>query len=183
MAARIAQVTSGELRGAALLAALEGLVRDDPGNGQAHLRLAYARLQSGDCRRAEPEFQAAIATGLPGADAHLGLATCLGRRRDLAGAQQALTEARRREPDNPVVTANVGILQAARGDLSGAVTTLTSALAADAGLNEARFNLAIVYAKLNKRSEAAAMAAELLRRLPPDAPQRPEVERLFKAVR
>ena len=49
LAARIAQVTSGELAGAALLSALEGIVRDDPRNGQAQLRLGYARLQAGDC--------------------------------------------------------------------------------------------------------------------------------------
>jgi choline-sulfatase len=61
VAARIAQVTSGELTGPSLVAALEGIVRDDPRNGQAHLRLAYARLQAGDCRRAEPEFHAAAA--------------------------------------------------------------------------------------------------------------------------
>jgi arylsulfatase A-like enzyme/Flp pilus assembly protein TadD len=182
VAARIAQVTSGELTGAALLAALEGLVRDDPKNGQAHLRLAYARLEAGDCARAEPEFHAAIAGGLPGADAHLGLATCQGRRQDLNGAQQSLAEARRREPDNPIVAGNFGILEAARGDLPAAAASLEAALAADPGLDEARFNLAIVYAKLNKRSEAAAMARELLRRLPPGAPQRPEVERLLKAV-
>jgi len=63
LAARIAQVTSGELTGAALLSALEGIVREDPRNGQAHLRLGFARLQAGDCARAEPEFHAAAAAG------------------------------------------------------------------------------------------------------------------------
>ena len=117
LAARIAQVTSGELTGAALVAALEGIVREDPRNGQAHLRLGYARLQAGDCARAEPEFHAAAAAGLPSADVFLGLATCLGRRRDLAGAERALGEARRLEPDNPAVIANIGLLQAASGDV------------------------------------------------------------------
>jgi Flp pilus assembly protein TadD len=182
VAARLAQVTSGELTGAALLAALDGLVRDDPKNGQAHLRLAYARLDAGDCAKAEPEFRAAIAGGLPGADAHLGLASCQGRRKDLMGAEESLAEARRREPDNPVVSANEGILQAARGNLPAAAAALEAALAADPGMDEARFNLAIVYAKLTRRSEAAAAARELLRRLPPNAPQRSEVERLLKAV-
>ena len=91
MAARIAQVTSGELPGAALLAALEGIVRDDPRNGQAHLRLGYAlTARPATARGAEPAFHAAAAAGLPGADVHLGLATCLGRRGDLAGAERAL---------------------------------------------------------------------------------------------
>jgi cytochrome c-type biogenesis protein CcmH/NrfG len=181
-AARIAQVTAGELSGPALLAALEGIVRDDPRNGQAQLRLGYARLEAGDCARAEPAFHAAAAVGLPGADVHLGLATCLGQRGDLAGAERALAEARRIEPDNPSVTANLGVMQAAKGDLGAAIQSFTTALAADPGLHEARFRLAVTYAKAGRRGEAAATARDLLARLPPNAPQRSEVERLLRAV-
>ena len=183
LAARIAQVTSGELTGAALVAALEGIVRDDPGNGQAHLRLGVARLQAGDCAHAEPELHAAVAAGLPSADVYLGLASCLGQRRDLAGAERALGEARRLEPDNPAVTANLGILQAAKGDMAAAIESLTTALAADPNLHEARFNLALAYAKSGRRTDAAVAARDLLARLPSNAPQRPEVERLLRAVR
>ena len=182
LAARIAQVTSGELTGSALMSALEAIVREDPRNGQAHLRLAHARLQAGDCGRAEPEFQAAAAAGLPSADIFLGLATCLGRRNDLAGAERALNEARRLEPDNPAVIANLGLLHAAKGDLPAAIEALNAALAVDPGLHEARFNLARVYARAGRRGDAAASARELLARLPPGAPQRAEVERLLRAV-
>jgi len=180
--ARIAQVTAGELEGATLVAALEGIVRDDPRNGQAHLRLGYAQLQTGDCPAAEREFHAAAETGLPSADIYLGLATCLGRRRDLAAAEQALAQARRVEPDNPVVTANIGILQATKGDLPAAIESFNTALAADANLHEARFNLALAYAKAGRRADAARTVRELLTRLPASAPQRPEVERLLRAV-
>src|SRR5262249_4849498 len=183
LAARIAQVTSGELTGDLLVAALEGIVRDDPRNGQAHLRLGYARLQAGDCARAEQEFHAAASAGLPSADIYLGLATCLGRRNDLAGAERALAEARRLEPDNPALVANVGILQAAKGDLAGAIQTLMAALAADPNLHEARFNLALAYPKSGRRADAEATARDLLARLPAEAPQRSEVERLLKALR
>ena len=182
IAARIAQVTSGELSGAALLTALEGIVRDDPRNGQAQLRLGYARLQAGDCARAEPAFHAAASAGLPSADVHLGLATCLGQRGDLGGAERALAEARRIEPGNPAVIANLGLLQASKGDFPAAIQSLTAALAADPGLHEARFNLALVYAKAGRRGEAAAAARDLLARLPANAPQRPEIERLLRAV-
>jgi len=182
LAARIAQVTSGELTGAALIAALEGIVRENPGNGQAHLRLGYARLQADDCARAEPEFHAAAAAGLPSADVFLGLATCLGNRRDLAGAERALGEALRLEPDNPAVVANIGLLQAAKGELAAAIQSLNGALALDPQLHEARFNLALAYAKAGRRAEAAAAARDLLSRLPPQAPQRSEVERLLRAV-
>jgi choline-sulfatase len=182
LAGRIAQVTSGELTGSALLSALEGIVRDDPRNGQAHLRLGYARLQAGDCGRAMPEFQAALAAGLSSADAYLGLATCLGQSKDLDGAGRALAEARRLEPDNPAIRANLGILKAARGDTAGAIRELQGALAADPNLHEARFNLALVYARAGRRSDAAGAARELLARLPPTAPQRSEIQRLLQSL-
>jgi choline-sulfatase len=182
VAARIAQVSSGELTGASLVSALEAIVHDDPRNGQAHLRLGYARLQAGDCTRAEPELASAIASGLPSADAYLGLATCRGRRQDLAGAERALSDAQRLEPGNPVITANVGILQAAKGDLPAAIRSLQSALAADPDLHEARFNLAIAYAKAGRNADAAAEARSLLTRLPSSSPQRSEVERLLRQV-
>src|SRR6185436_4072302 len=106
IAARIAQVTSGELTGTALVSALDDILKVDAANTQAHLRLGYALLEAGNCSRAEREFTAAIDGGLPSADAHLGLATCLGRRNDVAGAERVLHEAERREPGNPVIAAN-----------------------------------------------------------------------------
>jgi len=183
LAARIAQVTSGELTGAALVSALEAIAREDPRNGQAHLRLGYAQLQRGDCARAMPEFRAALEAGLASVDAFLGLATCLGRANDLDGAERALTEAGRLEPDNPAVRANLGIARSARGDNAGAIRYLQEALAADPDLHEARFNLALAYARAGRQSDAAAAARDLLSRLPADAPQRPEVERLLKSLR
>ena len=182
VASRIAQVTSGELSSAALITALEEILAVDAANSQAHLRLGFALLQSGNCPRAEYEFTAAINGGLPSADAHLGLATCLGRRNDLAGAERALTEGRGRESDNPVLMANLGILQVAKSNLPAAIKTLQTALEADPNLHEARFNLALAYAKAGRRSEAVATARDLLARLSPNAAERSEVERLLKTV-
>ena len=78
--------------------------------------------------------------------------------------------------------ANAGLLQASRGDLAAAIQSLSAAIAKDPAFHEARFNLAVVYAKAGRRQEAAATARDLLARLPASAPQRPEVERLLKAV-
>ncbi|MCU1382857.1 MAG: hypothetical protein JWL71_1554, partial [Acidobacteria bacterium] len=182
VAARIAQVTSGELSGAALVTALEGIVGDEPRNVQAQLRLGFALLEAGNCGRAEAAFTAAIGGGLPTADAHLGLATCLGRRNDVAGAERVLHEAQRREPGNPVIGANLGLVEAARGDYTRAIGSLSAALERDPDLHEARFNLALAYMKAGRRAEAAGAARDLLARLPAGAPQRPEVERLLRAV-
>jgi cytochrome c-type biogenesis protein CcmH/NrfG len=182
VAASIALITSGELSGDRLESALETILRADPGNSQAHMRLGFVRLAKNDCARAEREFTSAIGGGLPSVDAHIGLATCLGRRNDLAGAARVLAEAERREPSNPVVAANLGILQAARGDNAAAIKALESSLAADPNLHEARFNLALVYARLGRKAEARAAAEELLRRIPADAPQRSEVQRLIASL-
>jgi cytochrome c-type biogenesis protein CcmH/NrfG len=64
-----------------------------------------------------------------------------------------------------------------------AVKYLERALSLEPDLHQARFALAIAFARLGRRNDAAREANELLRRLPPDAPQRPEVERLLAAVR
>ncbi len=182
LAAAIAAVLSGELRGGALERALQSILAADPDNPQANVRLAYLRLEAGRCDEAEPLFVRAIAGGLAGADAHLGRATCLGRRRAAADALETLEEARAREPQNPIVLANIGIARTALGDQAGAAAALREALAIDPGLHEARFHLALAYARSGDRRAARREAQALLERLPPRAPQRAEVERLVRTL-
>ena len=121
-------VTSGELQGEARIAALRGILRDDPRNPQAHLRLGFAELERGRCRDAEPHLRAALQAGVPSADAGLGLADCRGRAGDLAGAAAALAAARAAEPGNPVVTANLGILAVQQRRLPEGIALLREAL-------------------------------------------------------
>jgi cytochrome c-type biogenesis protein CcmH/NrfG len=52
----------------------------------------------------------------------------------------------------------------------------------DPDFHEARFNLIRAYARAGDRQTAAAQARVLLKRLPPAAPQRAEVERLLAAL-
>ncbi len=182
LAARLAQVTSGELQGAELESALRAILKEDPGNPQAHLRLGYVFADSNRCREAEPHFEKAIAGRAPTADAHLGLARCLAERRAFDRALVVLREAAALEPENPVVVANQGILLSSRGDPGAAVAPLRDALKLDPDFHEARFNLAIALADSGRREEAATEAAELLRRLPENASQRRDVERLLAAV-
>ena len=182
LAARLAQVTSGELQGEALQSALDAILADDPGNAQAHLRLGYVWLEAGDCRRAEPHFEKAIASGVPSADPYLGLAQCVAARGDLRGGERLLRDARRVEPGNPVVEANLGISALAGGRTDAAIEALGAALAIAPDLHEARFNLARAYARAGRREDAAREARTLLAHLPAGAPQRSEVERLLRAV-
>ena len=53
----------------------------------------------------------------------------------------------------------------------------------DPDLHQARFALALALARTDRRAEASQTAQELLRRLPADAPQRAEVQRLINALR
>ena len=182
LAARIAQVTSGELEGVALRSALDAIVRDDPRNGQMQMRLGYVLADGGNCRAAESHFRAAIDASVPSADPALGLARCLLQRDDQAGARRALIDADRLEPGNPVVAANLGLLALDGNRVNDAIDHLRAALEIAPDLNEARFALARAYARAGRRDDAVREARDLLTRLPPSAPQRAEVERLLAAV-
>jgi arylsulfatase A-like enzyme/Flp pilus assembly protein TadD len=183
LAARIAQVAAGELQGAALRTTLEAILAEDPRNGQAQMRLGYADIESGDLRPAESHFRAALAADMPTADVHLGLALCLastGRRDE---AVRVLMDARRIEPGNAVVEANLGSLALDGGDNARAIEFLGSAIQLDPDLHQARFNLARALARMGRRDEARREAETLLDRLPAHAPQRAEVQRLLAALR
>lgn len=183
LAARLAEVASGELQGATLERALRDILRQDPNNPQAHVRLGYVLVAQGKCREAVPEFEAAIAEHLPSVDAHLGLAGCGAAARQTDAAVRTLRAAAAIEPDNPVVVANLGILLSDTGRPADALPLLERAMSLDPDLHQARFSLAIAFARLGRRADATREAEELLRRLPADAPQRPEVARLLAAVR
>jgi tetratricopeptide (TPR) repeat protein len=183
LAARLAQVTSGELHGRELESALREILRLDPRNPLAHVRLGYVLQESSRCGEATRHFQQAIDARFPGADAYLGLASCqvAARRPDAAAA--TLREADRAEPDNPVVAANLGLVLSDSGRPAEGVPYLQRALTLDPTFDQARFYLAIAFARLGRRDDAAREATTLLERLPSDAPQRSEVIRLIDALK
>lgn len=183
IAARLASVTSGEVQGDALISTLAAILKDDPQNPQAHLRLGFAELERNQCARAEPHFRAAIASALPSADAGLGLATCRGRAGDVRGAEQALLAADAAEPGNPAVIANLGLIALQQNQLPRSIEQFRRALSIDSGLWQARFDLSRALARAGDRLGAAKEAQLLLDQLPPGAPQRAEVERLIAALR
>jgi arylsulfatase A-like enzyme len=183
VAAAIARITSGELQGQPLERELRAVVSDDPENPQMNMRLGFLLSDTGRCTDAIPYFERAVARGMPGADPHLGLARCYvqARRADRASAE--LRAADRAEPGNPVVLANLGIVLSDSGHAADGIAPLERAVSLDPEFHEARFNLAVAYARTGRRAESAREAGELLRRLPANAPQRPEVERLLATVR
>lgn len=183
LASRLAMVTSGEVQGDALISTLEAILQDDPQNPQAHLRLGYAELERDRCPRAEPHFRSAIKAGLPSADAGLGLAQCRGKAGDLRGAADALAAARLAEPESPVVAANMGLLALQQKQIPAAIAELKRALGSDPELHEARFALARALAVSGDRAGAIAETNTLLSKLPSNAPERAEVERLLAALK
>ena len=183
LAARLAQIASGELQDGGLERALRAVIKADPANPQANLRLGYVLLESNRCADAVPRFQAAIAARLPSADAHLGLGACRAAQRDFRAAADTLRDAERVEPGNPVVLANLGLVESDGGRPQAAVDPLQRALTIDPDLHQARFALAIALARIGRRDEALSAADELLRRLSPDAPQRAEVQRLIASLK
>jgi Flp pilus assembly protein TadD len=182
-AARMALAFSGELAGQPLRQTLARLAQEDPSNALVRTRLGDALVEAGEVAQAEPQFQAAIAARLPSADPYLGLAFCLGATGRTADAERVLKDARVVEPGNPVVEANIGALALETGRLDDAEAALATAVRLDPELHPARFNLARVLARRGQRTAARAQAEELLVRLPASAPQRPEVERLLRALR
>ena len=183
LSSRLSSVMAGEVQGAALISTLEAILKDDPENPQAHLRLGYAELDRDQCAKAEPHFRAAIKGRIPTADAGLGLAQCRGRAGDLKGAAEALAAAKSAEPESPLVSANIGLLALEQGNVPTAIAELKEALNGDPGLLQARFALARALARSGDRDGARAEAERLLKDLPAGAPQRPEVERLIAALK
>ena len=166
-----------------LLWLLRQILGDDPRNPQMNVRLGYLLLDAGRCEDATRRFTIAIDERFPGADAHLGRAACEVAAKNLPAALRTLTAAQDVEPDNPVVIANLGMVQSDAGQPAAAIPHLQRALTLDPDLHQARFALAIAFARSGRPADAAREADELLRRLPPGAPQRAEVERLRNAVR
>ena len=183
LAAEIARITSGELQGQGLERALRRVLAADRSNPQMNMRLGFALADDGRCRDAVPFFEAAIAHGMPGADPHLGLARCYAMARQVDRAAAELRTADRVEPENPVALANLGIVLSDGGRPLEGLPPLERAVSLDPEFHEARFNLAVAYARAGRRADAAREAGELLRRLPADAPQQSEVQRLLDAVR
>lgn len=76
IAMRIAEVTSGELQGPLLERVLREIIRDDPGNGIANLRLAEILGASGRCGEAVRRFRSATDAHAPADGIQRGLARC-----------------------------------------------------------------------------------------------------------
>jgi choline-sulfatase len=183
IASQMASVIAGEAQGPAAERALRAVVAADARNAQAHQRLGFILAESSRCAEAVRHFAAAIESGLPSADPYLGLAMCQASAGQTGPAMKTLEAARRVEPGNPIVEANIGLMALQLDRTADAVAALRQALTIDPDLHQARFALARALGRAGQRDAALRETGELLRRLPAAAPQRAEVERLAAALR
>ncbi len=180
IASQMALVTSGEVTGDELVRtlAVDSAGRSAESAGAPAPRIRGDRSRPVRPRRAALARRTASAGCRRPTPASAWPVACVGRG-DREGAAAALGDARRAEPGNPVVAANLGLLALQNGDFADGHHELQAALRADPLLLEARFALARALASSGDRAGALAEATKLLAQLPQDAPQRAEVERLI----
>jgi Flp pilus assembly protein TadD len=116
--------------------------------------LAEGLLHRREGRNAEAtaSFRKAAAGGVP--DAHLLLGILLRESGDEAGAEKEYREAERINPNNGQVLLEMGKLMLARGDFDGALTRLKRAADSMPSAPAVHYQLAIVYRRLNRSSDA-----------------------------
>jgi predicted O-linked N-acetylglucosamine transferase (SPINDLY family) len=150
----IAQRASPELRNqlaAALLASgdaasatreLRVLVREHPGNADAHNHLGLALEQIGDAEGAMTSYDRALALAGDHGPAASNRAALLAKTGRLEEARSELEKLARAQPGSASVHANLGAVHRDRGDLAAARASLQKALQLEPGLAAARLTLA-----------------------------------------
>lgn len=106
-------------------------VSDAPGSARAHYLLATQRAVAGNCAAAAPGFRRALELFPEYWGARLGLAACLERLGDLAGAEQGYLEVFRLDPDDRVVAESLVRVCEKRNDWPCAAVTMRQLLAAN----------------------------------------------------
>jgi hypothetical protein len=154
-------------------------VQKNPGAWLAHYNLGNDFRRQGRIADAVGEYRTAIHLH-PSFDwSHNNLGLCLAT---LPGGQEEAAsefrEALRLRPQFPEAHANLANVQAAGGNLIGAIAEYEAALAEEPDLVVARYDLALALANAGRLEEAASQLRELLRRKPGYAPAKDLLARL-----
>ena len=154
-AARLAQITSGELQGAALERALRAVLKRMRTTRRRTCDSATCCWMLAAAREAMPHFNAAIAHHLPTADAHLGRAGCQLAAKDLAAARAHAAAGRRPRARQSRRQRESRARPLGQRQPAAAIPHLQRALSLDPDLHQARFGLALAYARAGRRADAA----------------------------
>ena len=141
------------------------LARTSPGSAMVHSNLGLALYDAGDYDRAVAEYRAAIDLAPGFALAHNNLAAALDRQGRLAEAERHYRAALRLAPRQLESQINLANLRARQGQ-ADAVDVLRTIVREKPGHARARYSLADALLNNGLADEAAAEAAEALRRDP-----------------
>ncbi len=149
-----------------------GALAQDPGDADAHARLAICLMESKDKRKLDEALdEASQAVGLAPdwAFTHYVTALVHDRKGSPGEAMRAAKQAREMEPDNPHFHTLIGQLLLDRYDWAGALDAAQMALALDPEDVSANNLRAVALTKLGRKQEAGATISEALRRDPENA--------------
>jgi tetratricopeptide (TPR) repeat protein len=139
------------------------VIETDPGAAaQAHVNLVALYGRTGDDRRAEAHYRAALALGSSLADAHYNYGVLLAASKRDREALDAFTRALDVNPFHAQAHYNLGSLLARQRRFDEAVSHFTQALANDPSHRGARFNLSGALAALGRPREAIPQLERLL---------------------
>ncbi|MFO1310759.1 MAG: tetratricopeptide repeat protein [Burkholderiales bacterium] len=113
-----------------------------------------AALESSDAAAAERAYEQAIAADPAYVDAPVNLGRLLHDRGELARAERVYREAMTRCGSDPLLLFNLGVLLEDQGKRDAAVEAYRAAVAADPGLADAHYNLALLYEALARPKDA-----------------------------
>lgn len=146
------------------------VIRQDPGNAQAHANLgvAYERLGRGDL--AELMFRKASELEPNYAEAHLNLGLKLAAKGSFAEAERSVSEALRLAPASLAALEAMGMVLTRLGRPTEALPYFEQVAKRTPDSSEASLNVGIAYAEAGRREEALERFARAVR-LAPDSAQ------------
>ena len=135
---------------------LETVLKAEPRNTAALVRLGRAHLMSGNNAAAEVSYRKALAVDAELTEARVGLAKLV-MAENPAEAERMFATALKAEPSNTAVINNLGVTRDLQGRHADAQATYRQALALSPGLPSAQQNLALSLAVSGNPKEGAAM--------------------------
>jgi len=167
-------------------AAVEELARAveaSPEDAELWNYLGVAQWKSGRLDQAEKSYGKALALDVNDANVINNLGALELSRKNPAAAERRFDRALGLDPNLASAWNGRGVARSMTGDPAGAVLDWEKALALEPGHLMALYNLGTALIRRGRPTEALERLERYLREAPADAPDRPEVEGLVKALR
>jgi tetratricopeptide (TPR) repeat protein len=165
------------------IAEYQEAIRINPNDGTAHYNLALSYYHQGQLDQAITEYKETVRLNPDNADAHYNLGRAYYEQGKLDEAIVAWKENIRIEPADSMAHNNLGRTYFDQGRLAEAVAELGEAINLDVENPLPHFNLGLVYREQGLANEAIAEFEAYLELVPPDAPNRNQVEQEIEKLR